>query len=253
MTGLRINRDATRETGCPEMTRSSPGDVHKQPFGELKAYLECRSRKVDPPAPLVAAWERFYGTYRTRIRAFLGRSGLQEADREDCLQDVWKEAVARLGHLSYDPGDGRLWAWLKTVARNHAVDTIRRRRHVWVGLDGDKIAVEDPGSEPAAECERRWTQGLVRGVLAELSEQLSMTSFAVLYQRGIEGRTSAEVAEALGLTPEQVRFRYHRVKRKFRDLIEGSAAPDRFEGDGARFGERRATRIPAQHNRDSCD
>jgi DNA-directed RNA polymerase specialized sigma24 family protein len=121
------------------------------------------------------------------------------------------------------------------VARNRAVDTIRRRQHLWVGLNGDKVALVDPDSEPAAACERRWTQALVRSVLTELSEQVSATSFSVLYQRGIEAQTSAEVADTLGLTPQQVRFRYHRVKRKFRDLLEGSASPDAFEGDGDRL------------------
>jgi RNA polymerase sigma-70 factor (ECF subfamily) len=227
-------------------------DVDEASFDKLKAYLECRSRKVDPPAPLVAAWEQFYGTYRPRIRALLGRTGLQEADREDCLQDVWQRVVAHLGHLPYDPRRGHLWAWLRTVARNRVVDTIRRRRHLWVGLNGDKLAVIDPGSEPAAECERRCEQALVKSVLGDLSGQVSATNFSVFYQRGIEGRTGAEVAAALSLTQEQVRFRYHRVKRKFRDLFEGAPSPDPSEGDIGLQGKSRSDRIPAQHNRASC-
>ena len=30
---------------------------------EIKAYLDCRSRGVDPPPPLAEAWEGFYGFY----------------------------------------------------------------------------------------------------------------------------------------------------------------------------------------------
>jgi len=55
---------------------------------KLRAYLECRCRNVDPPPPLAEAWDRFYDLYAPRIRAFLRRFGLPEADREDCLQDV---------------------------------------------------------------------------------------------------------------------------------------------------------------------
>jgi DNA-directed RNA polymerase specialized sigma24 family protein len=62
----------------------------------------------------------------------------------------------------------------------------------------------------------------VRSVLVELSGQVSRTSFQVLYLRWIEGLPTAEVAAALELTPQQVRFRTHRMKLKIRRMLERS-------------------------------
>ncbi len=220
------SRTGNETPPCPD------GDVGL--YRRLKAYLECRSRGVDPPGPLVDAWDGFYRLYTPRIWAFLTRSGLQAADREDCLQDVWKEVVARLDHLPYEPKGGRLSSWLMTVARNRAVNSIRRGRHVWVGLDEAKVPAPDRGPDPAAEIERRADRARVRSVLVQLSERVSELSYRVLYQRGIEGRSCTEVADALRLTHDQVRFRFHRMKRKFRELFERSADAPHLEGGSAR-------------------
>jgi RNA polymerase sigma-70 factor, ECF subfamily len=201
---------------------------------ELKAYLLCRSSGVDPPLPLAEAWEGFYGYYSPRIRTFLKKWALSEADRNDCLQEFWQEVVAGLGHFAHDPGRACLSTWLMTLARNKAVDAIRRRsRHAFESLgEGEATAVMDPGPDPADAYERSWIQGQVRRALAELSSRVSPTSFQVLYLRWMEGRTTSEVAHALELTPEQVRFRTHRMKRKFRDLLERSMIRDtRREAD----------------------
>ncbi len=59
----------------------------------------------------------------------------------------------------------------------------------------------------------------IRAVLAELSARVSARSYQVLYQRRIEGRTVAEIALALGMTPEQVRVRDYRMRQRFRELF----------------------------------
>jgi DNA-directed RNA polymerase specialized sigma24 family protein len=111
-----------------------------------------------------------------------------------------------------------------TLARNKAVDVIRsRNRHVLESLrEHDAVTAMDPGLDPAAEYERLRIRAQVRSVLAELSNQVSRTSFQVAYLRWIEGRPTAEVAANLALTPAQVRFRTCRMKRKVRELLERS-------------------------------
>lgn len=189
---------------------------------QLKAYLECRSRNVDPPAPLVEAWDRFYLLHTPKIRAFLRKSGLSEVDQEDCLQCVWGEVVEHLAALPYNPRRARLSTWLLTVARNRSVDMLRRRRRLSSGLGESMNAVVDPRPGPIAAYERRSTWGHVERALAELSEQVSELNFQVFQQRMFDDRTVAEVAATLDLTPEQVRFRLHRMKRKFRELFDRS-------------------------------
>ena len=134
-----------------------------------------------------------------------------------------------------------------TLARNKAIDSIRRRnRHVVETLADDEAgAPMDPRPGPDAEYERRQTLSKVQGLLLELSRNVSQTSFQALYQRWIEERSTAEVAASLGLTTDQVRFRTHRMKRRLRDMLE--RASGREAPTGARHREKStADRILAQ-------
>jgi RNA polymerase sigma factor (sigma-70 family) len=125
---------------------------------------------------------------------------------------------------------------MMTLARNKAVDSIRRRnRHASKPLeDNEAIARRDPSLDPAAEYERRRTLAQVQRILLELSGKVSRTSYQVLYLRWIEDRPTSEVAAALELTPEQVRFRVHRMKRKFRDMLERSMDSDVLDNNPGR-------------------
>ena len=199
-------------------------DLDEDFLNKVKSYLECRSRSVEPAPSLVDAWNSFYDAYAPRIKRFLAHWGLAEEDRSDCFQEVWKEVIVKLAHFQHDPTRGCLGTWLMTLARNKAIDSIRRRSHQLpecLGRDG-AAALLDPNPDPGAEYERRRTQALVRSVLGELSGQVSQLSFQVLYLRWIESRPTSEIAAALELTPDQVRVRICRMKRKFRALFERS-------------------------------
>src|SRR4051812_14542625 len=78
------------------MAVRSLDEAGRESLDKIKAYLDCRSRGVTPPPPLAEAWDDFYGYYAPRIRTFLKKWALSEADRNDCLQDFWQEVVARL-------------------------------------------------------------------------------------------------------------------------------------------------------------
>jgi RNA polymerase sigma-70 factor (ECF subfamily) len=205
----------------PGATCPCPEDSDSEVFNQLRAYLECRCRRVAAPPALAEAWDDFYEFFTPRISAFLGRYRLQAADREDCLQEVWKEVVARLGHLPYDARRARLSTWLTTLARRRAADVVRQSRRIWAGLD-DAFALVDPGPDAGVECERLWERARVTSLLTELSGQASAISFQVFYLRWIGGRPISDIAHSVDLTPAQVRFRLCRMKRKFRDLLERS-------------------------------
>ena len=219
-----MENQAPARVACPDPDSSESDEALSSRAdvdlcNDLKAYLRCRSRKVDPPAPLGEAWDHFYDIFTPRIKRSLRGSGLPGPDQEDCLQNIWRELVGQLADFHYDPTRGRLSTWLMTVVRNLTVDAIRRRRRrLTLGID-DAAALAEPQPGPGAVCERLATQVQVREVLNELSHHVSALNFQVLYQRAIAGRSNAEVAEGLGLSSEQVRFRMHRMKSKFRDLF----------------------------------
>jgi DNA-directed RNA polymerase specialized sigma24 family protein len=62
----------------------------------------------------------------------------------------------------------------------------------------------------------------VRKALSALSQLVSERSYQVLLLRSIEELDVSEVAAALGLTLEQVRYRHCRAKKELRRLVETS-------------------------------
>ncbi len=213
-TPLTCHADRIRRTGSgPPRPFLDDEDLGTK----LRAYLDCRSRRVDPPAHLVEAWDGFYRRHMPKLRAYLRRFGLPEAEREDCLQEIWAKILARPGLLPEDPRGFRMASWFRSVARNGAIDAIRRRKRTatWERLD---LGLQDDAPGPAEACDILSARTRVTAVLASLAARSPELSYRVFHLRAIDGLTNREVALALGLTPDQVRFRLHRMMAKFRDL-----------------------------------
>ncbi len=187
---------------------------------QLREYLEYRSRGIDPPASLTEAWDRFYRTSLPRLRTSLRRLGLYEADREDCIQEVWSKLLARPDAVPARRQMTELTAWLLTVARNRAIDMMRRRRLSPADLNDQTLDIVDDGPAPPDMLDRRAMWSRLERLLAELAARGPDLSYQVFHLRLIEGRSGTEVARALGLTPEQVRFRLHRMTRRFRKSLD---------------------------------
>jgi RNA polymerase sigma-70 factor (ECF subfamily) len=194
----------------------------------VRAYLECRRRRQPPRPEWVGAWEQFYRACAPLLHRFARDCRVPPADLNDCLQDVWADLVTALRHFHYNPRRGQFQSWLYTVVRNRARGLLRSRaRHPMVSLSPEiGAALAGREASPAEEYERRCRQEAVRRALAALRRVLSACNYRLLHLSWVEGRTVREVAAALGLTPEQVRYRRHRLKQKARALLRPWAADD---------------------------
>ena len=71
-----------------------------------------------------AAFAEVFRHFAPRVKAFLMKSGADEALAEECMQDVmatlWNKA-----HL-YDPSRAAVSTWIFTIARNRKIDLLRR-------------------------------------------------------------------------------------------------------------------------------
>ena len=77
-----------------------------------------------------AAFKLLYDRTSSKLLGVISRILRNRAAAGEVLQDVylriWQNA------LSFDPGSGRAMTWMITIARNAAIDVIRRRTHVEV-------------------------------------------------------------------------------------------------------------------------
>ena len=63
----------------------------------------------------------------------------------------------------------------------------------------------------------------MRHAMEVLRTRVSEKSYRVVRLRWIEGRETPEIADDVDLTPDQVRYRLQRMKRKLQALLETPA------------------------------
>jgi RNA polymerase sigma factor (sigma-70 family) len=72
------------------------------------------------------AFAQLFAYFAPRVKAFLMKSGADEALAEECAQDV----MATLWHKAhlFDPARASVATWIFTIARNKKIDALRKQR-----------------------------------------------------------------------------------------------------------------------------
>jgi RNA polymerase sigma factor (sigma-70 family) len=158
---------------------------------------------------LAALYEANFAAVFKRCGAIL-RSG---DDAADAAHEVF---LIALNSLAPDTEAKRARAWLLTVAQNHCVDLLRRRRRfgralVTLGADRDAR-----GDLEAGVVDRDFVDGLLR--------QLSLRERLALWQSAVEHRSLADIATGLQLSYAAAAQVVHRARQHAVRLGAGIAA-----------------------------
>jgi RNA polymerase sigma-70 factor (ECF subfamily) len=175
-----------------ELARLSPA-VPVTP--SLEAELVAAAQAGDR-----AAYGRLYDRFAPMVHGVL-LARVPRSDVEDLVQDVFLQAMRRLGSLRSAEAFG---GWLATIARNRARDHWRRGEDT-VELPEDVAGTPHPEGEALA----------VLAAIRRLPEAYRET----LVLRLVEGLTGPEIAERTGLTPGSVRVNLHRGMQMLREAL----------------------------------
>lgn len=139
---------------------------------------------------------------------------------DDVAQETFVKAWKGIGRFD----EGRNFkAWLFAIARNAAIDALRKRRdvsfsHMSEGLPEDdrfEDAIEDGLSLPGEGFDRAIDGKTLERALSLLSPDKR----AIVLMHDVEGLTFEEAAEALGEPMNTVKSRYRRSLAALRDLM----------------------------------
>jgi RNA polymerase sigma factor (sigma-70 family) len=186
-------------------------------LGWAQEFLRAQLHESRPDSLIASAWDEFYRIYDGLVRRFACAQGMRGSDLDDCVQAVWLEVASSLGEFRHPVEHSGLRSWLYTLVRSKASDLIRRRRRPVESLDAVRETGVEPLSretDPAQATEKQWEHALLETLLDELRSEISDTNWQLLRMRCLEGREVADVAAELGLTPEQVWYRQHRLTKK---------------------------------------
>jgi len=166
--------------------------------------------------PAASSWERFERLYRSSrddVFAYVRTLLRDPAAAEDVTALAFERAYRR--RLTFDRRRGEERAWLFGIARNAALDELRRRRRQ-AALVVDPEDVTDAGVEDGAEVALRRTA--VRSALSELSGR-DREVIALKFHAGLR---NAELAQVLGISETAAGTLLYRAMEKLRRACDAT-------------------------------
>jgi RNA polymerase sigma-70 factor, ECF subfamily len=183
---------------------NKPNDV-----GEHRELHPIPMKAFEPGDVEQSAETRLVGLMSQYQRSLYGFLVLLVADRlvaQDCLQDTFVRAYQQL-----EKGAAINRQWLYKVARNLAVDELRKRRKL-------RLAETELNAFAAHELQEDHRSLRVRQALA----QLPTGDRELLYLSGVDGLSAESIGHILGLRPGAVRMRLCRAHKRFRAIYGDS-------------------------------
>jgi len=183
-------RESTRESA---IDAEETALVDRATRGDPTAFDALVRRHL--PGALVAA-ERLLG---------------DRADAEDLVQDAFLRALDRLPQLDPNRPFG---PWFFTLLRNLGINLLRAKRVRYT--EPEKLDAASPDAQPDEHVMRGEVRERFDAALAALTPR--QREIVMLFE--VEGWKGAEIAEHLGLTPENVRWHLHQAKKSLRVSLQ---------------------------------
>jgi RNA polymerase sigma-70 factor (ECF subfamily) len=167
----------------------------------------------------VELFEILMRRYNQRLYRVARAILVDDAEAEDVMQDAYVRAYSHLGQFA---GRSSFATWLTRIAVHEALARARRgRRLVKIeDLASHKESAMDAISSPEAGPEQRAIDRDFQGVLETAITALPESYRSVLVLREVEGLSTAEAAESLGITEGLVKTRLHRARAALRREME---------------------------------
>jgi len=187
--------------------RIEPASVAADPSGQLTALLDAIAR--GDRSALSALYERTSAKLYGICLRLLG----SESEAEDVLQEtyvtVWRNAAR------FDPGKAGAITWLAVVARNKAIDRLRRRTLPSEAIDAAAdIADDRPTAFDLVQ------QGQDSARLAGCLDELEEKPRAMIRAAFLDGASYPELAEREGVPLGTMKSWIRRALLRLRGCLE---------------------------------
>ena len=136
-----------------------------------------------------------------------------DAAVSDCISEVYLRVLEK--SAQFDPERGSLGAWLTAIARNTALNIIRRGKNE----TGEALPEDMP--DPAPTPEQQLLLAERREALAKALKMLSYSDRALFYRKYYYMQPMSQIAAELGMTERAAEGRLYRIRKKLRDFLGG--------------------------------
>jgi RNA polymerase sigma-70 factor (ECF subfamily) len=175
-----------------------------------------------------AAFTELVNRYGRKVFRLARHITQNDQDAEDVLQDTFLKSYSRLDQFQ---GNSKFYTWLVRIAVNEALMRLRRRRgNQTVSLDeeletGDGSIQRDIPSDDI-DPEESYGREELRETLERAIDGLAESYRAVFLLRDVEGFSTEETAQMLGLSVSAVKSRLLRARLQLRSKLRRKIGQD---------------------------
>jgi RNA polymerase sigma-70 factor (ECF subfamily) len=165
------------------------------------------------PSAADLAFEALYRSSRDDVYAYASSLLRDRVAAEEVTATAFERAYRKRSHFDRERGEPR--AWLFGIARNAALDELRRRgRHSELAAEPEDLAAATV-EEGAAASERRLAVSAALATLEPRERELVALKF-------FAGLANAEIAVVVGISESNVGTKLHRAVTKLREACDGA-------------------------------
>lgn len=169
----------------------------------------------------VTAYDTLVRKYERQVFRIAQHITQNREDAEDVVQDAFLKAYEKLDQFQ---GNSKFYTWLVRIAVNESLMRLRKRRNgKMVSIDED-VETEE-GSVPrdladwAPDPEMNYGQSELAEILRKTIQGLPQGFRIVFVLRDVEGLSTEETAETLGLSVPAVKSRLLRARLQLRERL----------------------------------
>lgn len=171
-----------------------------------------------------ARWNDFYDRYQPVMEAYL-KAAFPSVEQEDVIQEAMVVFIDKVRNYEYDPDNKGLFRnYLIGILKFKAIEALKRRKREADNREeykNDPTAEVDADREKAEREREEWRKTVGAMAIRELFNDKSITTQnkEIFRRVAILGESAAYVAEAFGVTRNNVDQIKARLTQKLRDII----------------------------------
>jgi RNA polymerase sigma-70 factor (ECF subfamily) len=169
----------------------------------------------------ISAYDTLVRKYERQVFRIAQHITQNREDAEDVMQDAFLKAYEKLDQFQ---GNSKFYTWLVRIAVNESLMRLRKRRTgKMVSIDED--IETDEGTVPrdladwAPDPEQNYTQAELGKILEKTIKGLPPGFKVVFELRDVQGLSTEDTAEALGLSVPAVKSRLLRARLQLRERL----------------------------------
>jgi len=171
-----------------------------------------------------SAFEALVSRYEARLYSLALRIVGRRHDAEDVVQQTF---ISLIEHLEQFRGEAAFSTWLTKIATNHALALLRKRSRQQAAQLVEQTDEDSYANVPRPQFIAQWretpeqiaSRNETRQILAEALEQLDDKYRLVFLLRDVEGLSTQETAEVLGISQANVKVRLLRARLMLRERL----------------------------------